>query len=180
MPVTLFHLGPAVVAKAAARRYVSLRIFALTQIAIDLESAVNLLLQAYPTHRHFHTFVGAGSIGFVAAVVGRYAFNALNPSVRGLLRRVDGMPAWGIAEVVPIRWLAAFIGGIAGGVSHVVMDAVIHPDVQPFWPWSGWNPLLSRGSFNLVHYACGVLGIVGSLAWLLLARRHPRESPGLQ
>lgn len=176
MPVTLFHMGPAVVAKAAARRYISLRVFALAQIAIDLESAVNLLLQAYPTHGHLHTFVGASFIGVLAAAVGRYAFNALNPSVRLLLGNVTGMPAWFVAELQQISWSAALLSGIVGTTSHVALDAVIHPDVQPFWPWSGWNPLLAGDTFSLMHYACGGLGIVGSFWWLSLARRHPRES----
>lgn len=174
MPVTLFHMGPAVVAKAAARRYVSLRIFALVQIAIDLESAGHLLRQAYPIHRHLHTLVGASVIGFLAAVVGRHALNAWNPSARRLVGGITGMPAWVVAELQPITRFAAFFGGIVGAMSHVVLDAVIHPDVQPFWPWSAWNPFPTGGSFNVMHYACGGLGILGSFAWLALARRRPR------
>jgi hypothetical protein len=37
VPLTPFHLGPALTVKAAARRDVSLRTFALTQIVIDLD-----------------------------------------------------------------------------------------------------------------------------------------------
>jgi hypothetical protein len=54
------------------------------------------------------------------------------------------------------------------------VDAVIHHDVRPFWPFSPANPFLVGGSFYLVHYACALLGLVGSAGWLALAKRGAR------
>jgi membrane-bound metal-dependent hydrolase YbcI (DUF457 family) len=157
--------------KAAARGHFSLRIFTLTQIFIDLESA-RMLLSAYPVHGHLHSLIGATLAGLIATALGRYVFNALNLPLRTLLRQVEGMPAWLVEEVVPITWAAAIIGGTVGGISHVLLDAIIHPDVSAFWPFSSSNPFLTNGSFYLMHYACTLLGLVGSMAWLALARRN--------
>lgn len=174
MPLTPFHLGPAFAVKAGARRHFSLRIFALSQIVIDLESARGAFLHTYPLHGPLHSLLGATVAGLLAAVFGRYIFNALNSLLRTLLRQVEGMPVWLIEEVVPIPWTAAIIGGMVGGISHVLLDAIVHPDVSPFWPFSSSNPFLIDGSFFLMHYACAFLGIVGAMAWLALARRTPR------
>lgn len=174
MPLTPFHLGPAFVVKAAARRHFSLRIFALAQIVIDLESARGAFLHTYPLHGPLHSLIGATLAGLLAAVLGRHVFNALNPPLRTLLRQVEGMPVWLVEEVVPITWTAAIIGGAVGGISHVLLDTVIHPDVSPFWPFSSSNPFLTDGGFYPMHYACALLGLVGAMAWLALAKRTPR------
>jgi membrane-bound metal-dependent hydrolase YbcI (DUF457 family) len=174
VPLTPFHLGPAMALKVGARRHFSLRIFALTQIAIDVESARAVLMNASPLHGPLHSLIGATLVGLLAAVLGRYVFNALNPQLRAFLRRVEGMPDWLVEEVVPITWTAAIIGGAVGGISHVLLDAIIHSDVSPFWPFSSSNPFLTDGRFYLMHYACGLLGLVGAAAWLIFARRSPR------
>jgi hypothetical protein len=155
--------------KAVARRHFSLRIFALAQISIDLEAARGTFLSAHPLHGPLHSLIGATLAGLVAAVLGRRVFNVLNLPLRTFLGQVEGMPAWLVEEVVPITWVAALIGGVTGGISHVLLDAIIHPDVSPFWPFSASNPFLTDSSFYLMHYACALLGLVGSLAWLTLA-----------
>jgi len=177
VPVTPFHLGPAIAVKAAARGHFSLRIFALAQILIDLESARGVFLHADPVHGPLHSLTGATLAGLIAAALGRYVFNALNSPLRTFLRHEEGMPAWLVEEVVPITWAAAIIGGAVGGISHVLLDAIVHPDVQPLWPFSSSNPFLTDDSFYLMHYACALLGLVGSVAWLALARHNPRGTP---
>lgn len=84
------------------------------------------------------------------------------------------MPGWVVAELQDTGWPATLVSGLAGALSHVVLDAVIHADVQPLWPWSSRNPLFVPGSFDPVHYACGALGALGLAWWLALARRRPR------
>jgi len=150
----------------------SQRIFAIAQIAIDLESARAIFLHSSLLHGPLHSFLGATLAGLFAAVIGRHVFNALNPVLRTFLRQIEGIPTWLVEEVVPITWAAALIGGAVGGMSHVLLDAIIHPDVSPFWPFLSSNPFLTDGSFYPMHYACALLGLVGSLAWLALARHN--------
>jgi membrane-bound metal-dependent hydrolase YbcI (DUF457 family) len=161
--------------KATARRHFSLRIFTLAQIVIDLESARSMFLHAYSVHGYLHSLLGATVAGLIAATLSRHVFNALNSPLRAFLRRVEGMPAWLVEEAVPVTWAAAISGGTVGGISHVLLDAVIHPDVSPFWPLSSSNPLLTGGSFYPMHYATALLGLIGAMAWLALARRTPRD-----
>jgi membrane-bound metal-dependent hydrolase YbcI (DUF457 family) len=53
------------------------------------------------------------------------------------------------------------LGGLAGGLSHPVLDGIMHPDVRPFMPWSDRNPFLGFVSETTLHVACVVAALVG-------------------
>ena len=59
MPITPFHVGPALVVRALGPRWFSLGVFSLVQVAIDVESVVNVILGRYPIQATLHT-VAAG------------------------------------------------------------------------------------------------------------------------
>lgn len=60
-------------------------------------------------------------------------------------------------------------GGLIGGVTHSLLDAIMHVDVQPFRPFLDGNPPLRVISLTHLHLACVVAALVG--AGLLLRRR---------
>jgi membrane-bound metal-dependent hydrolase YbcI (DUF457 family) len=71
--------------------------------------------------------------------------------------------------------------------SHVVLDGMMHRDVQPFWPIVPGNPLLGIVEVGRLHLACLVLGFFGAVflafqaAWNHQLRSEPpanRESAG--
>jgi hypothetical protein len=47
MPVTPFHLGPGLAAKAVLGRHMSLTVFGLGQVAMDLEPGLRMLRGAF-------------------------------------------------------------------------------------------------------------------------------------
>lgn len=172
MPVTPFHVGPAVLVKAVAPRWFSLGVFALVQVVIDIEPVWNILRGRYPVHAHLHTLVGATLVGLAAALPGKYLVSAVNAVVRLRLADEAGIPPWLLAQFGPVPWPAALLGALAGGLSHPLLDALIHPDVAPFAPWRPGNPFYLRGSFVWVHVACALIGALGALAWVAAARRR--------
>ncbi|WP_349343543.1 metal-dependent hydrolase [Marinobacter sp. MMG032] len=59
-----------------------------------------------------------------------------------------------ILSVLPLKWIGKWVcGAFLGTVSHVVLDALVHSEMQPFYPIH-WNPL----------YA----GLMEPLTWILL------------
>jgi len=152
MPVTPFHIGPALGIKATARRHFSLRTFVITQIVIGLESARNVILRADALHGFLHSLIGATLASLVVAVVGRPILNALNSPLRALLHRVEGMPAWFVEEVVPITWAAAIVGGVVGGISHILLH--IEPALHR-------GQLLSRALRERASRTSRVRGVAG-------------------
>jgi membrane-bound metal-dependent hydrolase YbcI (DUF457 family) len=148
MPFTPFHFGPAILLKALAPRHVSLLAFALSQVAIDIESGYHLLREEWPVHRLMHTLpvaTGAGvAVGTVVWLVGR----RMAPARRAEIQ----------AEV---RALPAYAGGFLGGASHSLLDAIMHADVQPFLPFALSNPLLGVLDLAQLHLFCVVTGVCG-------------------
>jgi len=57
MPVTPFHLGPGALAKSIAPRNFSFQVFFLSQIAMDIQPGINLLLGWRPLHGWTHTYL---------------------------------------------------------------------------------------------------------------------------
>ena len=158
MPITPFHLGPGAAFKAVGGRHFSFMVFGGAQVLMDIEPAVQLYRGAEVLHGYTHNLAGALLIGGVAAVIGR-------PISLFVLRRFSPGSR-------PFSWWASAVGAFVGTFSHVGLDALMHPDVRPFWPFASGNPLLGAVPLGALHLSCLVLGVIGGLvAWARHARR---------
>jgi len=167
LPVTPFHGGIGLAFKGATGRRFSFVLFCCTQIAIDLESAYHLVKGDWPIHRFFHTFIGA-------AIASTVVVFALRPAVTAVLRHLGRRPdlkRWiGPPE---ISWQAAVATAIVGCVGHVIPDAIMHSDVEPFAPFTATNPfhdVVGVGTLYLVLVILGAAGL-GSIS----LRHSPRD-----
>jgi len=172
MPVTPFHLGPAVLVKAVCPRWFSLGAFTLVQIAIDIESASNLFAGRYPIHGELHTVPGALAVGVLMIPVSRWTFPPLMRLLKAFLARVEGYPPALLPTGAVPTFAAIALGALVGALSHVALDAVIHADVRPF---GAGNPLYVPGSFMLMHALCLVAGALGVAVWLARMWRSGRR-----
>jgi hypothetical protein len=157
MPFTPLHLGPGAAFKAIGGRHFSFLVFGGAQVLMDLQPLAAMLGADVELHGKSHTLLGALLIGAVAFATGK-------PVGDFVLRRS------GIAHR-PLTWTAAATGAWIGTFSHVALDAVMHPDLVPEWPWFEGNPLLYSLSFGQLHGGCVVLGVVGgAIAWWRIRR----------
>ena len=170
MPFTPAHFGPAVFAKSLAPRHLSLTAFACTQVAIDVETLTHRLRHERPVHRFCHTLVGGSLVGLgVAAALG------LVVAALRRLRAIDdreialGLDARSEGSAEALLW-----GGFLGGASHAVLDAMVHSDSRPLWPWSDANPWLCPPPVSPI--LCLLAGIAGLLIWWIRARARRRAS----
>jgi len=168
MPVTPFHLGAGVLLKAAAPTRVSWVGFALANVVIDVEPALNLVREGDPAHRAMHTLPGA-TLAAAACVAllrrpGEWALGRWNRWLSPAQAR------WlGVGATLPRGPFAS--GALLGAWSHVGLDALMHFDVAPLAPWRPGNPLLDRLDVMHLHALClaaTALGLVG----LLLRRAY--------
>jgi hypothetical protein len=113
MPFTPFHMGIGVVAKAVAPRLISLQVFALTQVTMDIEPGVRMVIDSDVLHGWTHTLAGAVPVAIACALVWqilerrriwRWTFDAITP---GML------------------WTSCLVGTW----SHVLLDSLIHRDM---------------------------------------------------
>lgn len=166
MPFTPFHFGPGLLLKAAAPRRLSLLAFCTTQVAIDLESWYHLTNDEAHVHRILHTFVFGTLVGLaVAALVW-----ICHAGVHALIGRRGGNLSIGrpvpiLAAEVSLR--SVILGGALGGLTHTLLDAVMHRDMQPLRPFTLDNPLLGLVGLNLLHNACIAAGAIGAMVLVL-------------
>jgi len=149
MPVTPFHLGPGVAFKAIGGRHFSFMVFGGSQVLMDIEPLIGMLTNKPILHGPTHTLLGALVIGTIAGIIGR-------PISTVVLRRLS------IAHY-PFTWLASFIGAYVGTFSHVILDAIMHSDMSPWWPIASGNQLLGLISYGYLHIACILAGIFGTV-----------------
>lgn len=164
MPVTPLHLGVGLLGKGALPRRVSILAFAISQVLIDVEVAYYLFVdRSWPLHRWAHTFLGATAIGFASGLAtwlgGSWAVARLGDR-------------WKVPRLHECSFQAAVVGGLLGGLTHPLLDGLMHDDILPLLPFSTANPfagLLAYPSLALALLASGVLGLS------LLALRYGRK-----
>src|SRR4051812_11157964 len=158
MPFTPFHFGPGAGIKAAIPRRFSLLIFCYAQVVIDLEPLYFLLRREYPVHRFLHTYVGATLLAVVCAVSGRF----FGQQVLGLFRRAtrslfDAL----VGKSSEIPWRVAFLSAFIGTYTHIFLDSIMHPDIEPFSPFTHANVFYHAIDVGLLHLLCLLVGVVG-------------------
>ncbi len=161
MPFTPFHMGPGCVMKALMGDGFSLTLFGFTQVVMDVQPLWHMLRGDGLTHGISHTYLGATLIAGFSLLAGRpvcqMLLNSWTPDPH------DRFRSW-LHGSRTISWPAAATGAFLGAYSHVLLDSMIHADVQPFAPFTDGNPMRGLVSFAALHVLClgvGVLGFLG-------------------
>jgi membrane-bound metal-dependent hydrolase YbcI (DUF457 family) len=158
MPFTPFHLGPGAVFKAIGGRHFSFMVFGGAQVMMDIEPLVQIIRGSFVLHGYTHTLAGAAAIGTLAGLIGR----PISAFVLKLLK----IPHY------PFTWSASFLGAYVGTFSHVLLDALMHPDMRPWWPFGEGNPLLDAIPTGWLHIGCAAAAVVGGA---IVALRFHRQ-----
>ena len=146
MPFMPFHLGPGAFFKAPGGRHFSFMVFGGGQVMMDIEPLIGLIQNKPILHGYTHTIAGALLIGLAAAVIGK-------PISAWVLRLL----AIGHHS---LTWRASFAGAMLGTFSHIILDAVMHSDINPWWPIVDGNGLLNIITVGTLHLLCLALGVV--------------------
>ena len=174
MPITPLHFGAGILGKAIAPRRLSLTAFVCTQVAIDVETLTRFLLHRNPRHKFCHTIVGGSLVGLGVALLLWLAARELRR--RGLLPEREF--ALGVDARSELSASALAIGGLYGGVSHAVLDAMIHSDCRPLAPWVDSNPWLC--SLYVSPTVCVAAGALGLAIWWARNSAYRRRTAGPQ
>jgi hypothetical protein len=176
MPITPLHVGPGVLLKSLSGRRLSLAMFALTQVTMDLEVIARLALGRAHLHGVTNSFLGATVVLLVTVPAGRPACRS---ALRWWNRHLGPAQARWLGVRPEVPWGAAWAGGVLGVYAHVVLDAMMHADARPWSPFSAANPFLGRLPADLLDLACVAALALGALGVGVtgLARRR-REGAG--
>lgn len=150
--------------KALLQGSFSLMVFAWAQIIMDIQPLIVLLTGEGHLHGFSHTYVGATLIGLGSALTGKYA-------AEFGLRIIDE------AQYLPIKWSVTIISAFIGSYSHVLLDSVMHADVQPFAPFMLNNPFLGWISIDALHKFCLYGGLLGAVLYFAISHWLVKRNP---
>ncbi len=151
MPFTPFHLMAGTSVKSFFPKYFSFSIFTLTNVIIDSEVLFYIYKTGIPAHKFFHTFFGASLIAIFVALfcrslceIGLKLWNIILYTKKFYLFKVE----------VKITKFSAWCGAFVGAYSQLLLDAVMHKDMMPFFPISDLNQLHGIIATNNLHFLC--------------------------
>jgi hypothetical protein len=157
MPVTPFHFGLGALAKSIAPKRFSFQVFFLSQVLMDIQPGINLILGWRPLHGWTHTYLGAVCVGMLAALLWRI-WEKIRPDL--------------FATSV-INNFVLIASCLFGTLSHVWLDSQYH---QEMWRLT---PIFARLlAPNEVEKFClavlGIAGIIFVIRWLVARIRREK------
>lgn len=166
MPFTPFHMGPGLLIKSLLGGAFSLMIFGWSQILMDIQPLLVMITGEGHLHGFSHTFIGSTGIAVIAVVTGVPLANWFIFSKTFGFKQKDKKL---LGLETNIGWMVATFSGLIGSYSHVALDAIMHSDVQPYYPVSLENSYLNFVSIETLHSLCIYSGVAG-LCIFVLAR----------
>ncbi|MFW9832023.1 MAG: metal-dependent hydrolase [Candidatus Thorarchaeota archaeon] len=165
MPFTIFHLGPSLIIGLIFFPYLFLPAILLGSVIVDVEPLAFLLLNLPIVHVFFHTFLGATLMALLVTVVVYL--------LRGFLSEI--MSVFQLPQSASLLTIA--LAALIGVYSHVILDAFLYPEMQPFWPLLG-NPflgLISSSAVFLICILCFVTAIPVFIFQIWRIRKQPKK-----
>lgn len=77
---------------------------------------------------------------------------------------------------IKIAWLVAFASAFIGAFSYVLLDSLMHLDMQPFYPITLVNPMQGCVSVPALYKFCLYSAMVGGVAYFIVKLKK-RKSP---
>jgi len=157
MPFTPFHMGPGIAIKALLQGSFSLMVFGWAQIVMDIQPLIVLISGERHLHGFSHTYVGGTLIAIFSALSGKY-LSEIGLFILGINREWQ----------VKIAWWVAFLSAFIGTLSHVLLDSIMHADVEPFSPFTTHNSFLGVITVPALHKLCLYTGAIGGILYLAI------------
>ncbi len=151
-------MGPGILVKAILQSSFSLMVFGWAQIVMDIQPLIVLITGSGHLHGFSHTYVGATLLAIFSALSGKYLAEF---GLKVLRISKESAP-------ILIKWWVVFLSAFLGTYSHVVLDAIMHSDVEPFYPLSQENGLLGIITISQLHQFCIYTGLVGAVVYYLV------------
>lgn len=149
MPFTPYHFGPGLFLGVVLFSFLDFSTVMVACVILDIEPlSVMIFNLPYAAHGFFHTYLGATIVScFLTAVI--YPFRKyLNMLVS----------VFGLHQESSFRYI--FPASIVGTYSHVFLDSLLYPEMNPFYPIM-INPFVGILQFGFVYSACVFLGLFG-------------------
>ncbi|MGY5858019.1 MAG: hypothetical protein RTU63_01520 [Candidatus Thorarchaeota archaeon] len=149
MPFTPYHFGPGLLLGVVLFPFLDFSTVMVACVILDIEPlSVIIFHLPFAAHGFFHTYLGATIVAIPLALV-------IWP-MRGYLNSIASF--FGLNQESSFRHILP--ASIIGTYSHVFLDSLLYPEMNPFYPLIG-NPFVGFLQFDFVYGACVFLGMLG-------------------
>lgn len=124
---------------------------------MDIQPLIVLISGERHLHGFSHTYVGGALIAVFSALSGKY-LSEIGLFILGVNREWQ----------VKIAWWVAFLSAFVGTFSHVLLDSIMHADVEPFSPFSTHNSFLGLITVQALHKLCLYTGAIGGILYFAI------------
>lgn len=154
MPLTPFHLGIGLFVGLAFYRWLDFPTLCIATIIVDTRAILIVFSPLEGTlHGPLHTVLGGTLVAGALAVV-MYATKPVWNQVGVLVGLAQKRSAYRIGAA-----------SLIGVYSHLTLDAMMHTDMQPLYPFDG-NPLLGLVPTSDIYLICFLGFLVGVVLYL--------------
>ena len=133
MPATTIHVGLPGLFSYYRPKKIDIIAAMLGSMIVDIDFFFFLIFRVQ-IHGIFHTFLGAT----IVALILSFFISYYQPSVLKLKKLIHWETESNLKSII--------LGALLGTYSHVIIDGIIYPEMNPFFPFSG-NPIFIN-SFN--------------------------------
>jgi len=149
MPLTPYHFGPGLLLGVVLFPFLDFSTVMIASVILDIEPLAVLMFNLpYAIHGFFHTYLGATIVACLLSIV-------IYP-LRGYLNKLVSI--FGLHQESSFRHI--FPASIVGTFSHILLDSLLYPEMNPFYPLIG-NPFVGIFQFTFVYNTCVFLGLQG-------------------
>lgn len=149
MPFTPYHFGPGLLLGVVLFPFLDFSTVMVACVILDIEPlSVIMFHLPFAAHGFFHTYLGATIVAVLLSLV-------IWP-MRGYLNKIVSL--FGLHQESSFRHI--FPASIIGTYSHVFLDSLLYPEMNPFYPLIA-NPFVGIFQFGFVYSSCVFLGLLG-------------------
>jgi len=154
MPFTPFHIGPSAWLALYLREKINPLVFILSNVFIDIESLLIGLYWPWQwAHGYCHNFLIGSLVGFAVGIIcylGKGIFERLNRLLHLQYR---------------ISFKKMLFSAILGVWFHILLDALVDPNIHPFFPIKV-NPFFGFIPLFVVKWLCALCFIPAVLMFM--------------
>jgi len=165
MPITPLHMGVGFLIKPLYEKNFNLIIFSLCQIAMDAEVVFRVIFGITPIHGYANNLIGASILAIVLILFSKPVSLKItiwwNKNLSAQQQKYLQLPEYITSKSI---FLSVFIGIY----SHWLLDAIMHADTFPFYPFTEKNFLFNLMTIDNLNYLCTALTALGFITYAAL------------
>lgn len=165
MPFTPLHIGPGILLKALFQGFFSLVIFGWAQVLMDLQPLFAMITGTGNLHGFSHTYLGATLIALISAYTGKWVYELVMKFIKKDFTEYQ-KKLFDVPKVLTTG--VCIFSAFLGTYSHVVLDSIMHGDMEPFYPVNPDNNLHLLLSIESLYKLCIYTGLTGTIIFFII------------